>query len=206
MSYATDDTDDVTDEEDAETSSLSSLPPYVACAIVGAYSSSTLLGVFTKMAESMNSLYSNTTHLFHNTTNAVHVWWYDPSTSTAIVSSMAPTSSAPVFVIYVAVSVIIGQVVYARLGTIVQRQSPIVQRPSTPVTIRKKQKKRLDEVEPVGEFEEALKRHGWTKIKKTRKIGRVGLRTTHRFLTPTKEELSGKKAARQYLQNLSELK
>lgn len=199
-------------------SRFASLAPYLVCAILGVRWSSEVQRMFAKIAETSVSLYSNTTHAFNHTTRTVHEWWSDPSTSTAIVSRMAPTSSAPVFIFYVTVSMIIGQIVYVRLGTIMEWPASVNVNTKyvranarTPSTIQRKKKKRpavsADEVEPVGQFEETLVRHGWLKIKKTRKNGRgIGLRTTHRFITPLKEELSGKKAARQYLQNLSELK
>ena len=77
---------------------------------------------------------------------------------------------------------------------------------SKPEERKTKRQCRVDEMKPVGQFEEAIIQHGWKKIKKTRKNGsRKGLRTTHRFITPLGEELSGKKAARQYLQIMSEL-
>ncbi|MDA7838856.1 hypothetical protein N9A45_00815 [bacterium] len=76
----------------------------------------------------------------------------------------------------------------------------------TPLTTvrKKKAQVRIQEVEPKDEFEEELvKKYGFKKIKKTRSAGKyTGLRTTHRFVTPTGEEIEGKIGARQYIHNL----
>ena len=65
-----------------------------------------------------------------------------------------------------------------------------------------------DEVEPVGEFEQALEVLGFKKIKKKRRSSSSKrLRITHRFISPfpEMEELAGKKAARQFVHNIADL-
>lgn len=206
--------DDVSEETslltyyDQTKATLKRVAPYVVCAVIGVHWSSDFRDMFTNVTGSALSFHSHTTRV-------VDEWWGNissPSMSNMLVPVMSDMSFGPImFISHVTISMVLAQYTYDRLGKIRKWIcSNQMERAAIPYIAPEERKTtlqcRVDEMKPVGQFEVAVIQHGWKKIKKTRKNGsRNGRRTTHRFITPLGEELSGKKAARQYLQIMSEL-
>tara|TARA_B110000008_G_scaffold42370_1_gene39707 strand:- start:3329 stop:4000 length:672 start_codon:yes stop_codon:yes gene_type:complete len=132
-----------------------------------------------------------------------------PEMSNAITLKLPQAVSGSLLIMYGVISFILGSLALDKLKSFnMCSGDPKSPRKATrtPVTTKKTRRAyTIDEVEPVGEFEEALISHGFKKMKKRRRGSSKKLRITHRFMTPTQKELSGKKAVRQYLQNIADL-